>query len=87
MVDHIRTYYGNPTRIDAVVCTHGDDDHSSGLRKVIEEFEVGGIWMNRPWLYASSIIDDFKDRRMTVDSFRPHELRGRLRRTLRENAL
>ena len=72
MVEHIRTYYGNPTRIDAVVCTHGDDDHSSGLRKVIEEFEVGGIWMNRPWLYASSIIDDFKDGRMTVASLERH---------------
>ena len=72
MVDHIRKHYGNPTRIDAVVCTHGDDDHSSGLRRVIEQFDVGGIWMNRPWLYASSIIDDFKDRRMTVASLERH---------------
>ena len=74
MVKHIRKYYENPSYIDAVVCTHGDDDHSSGLREVINEFEVGGIWMNRPWLYARSIINDFKDRRMTVDS-----LVGRLR--------
>ena len=74
MVDHIRKYYGNPSYIDAVTCTHGDDDHSSGLREVIKAFGIGSIWMNRPWLYASSIIDDFKDRRMTVDS-----LVGRLR--------
>ena len=72
MVDHIRTYYGNPTRIDTVVCTHGDGDHSSGLPKVIGEFEVGGIWMNRPWLYASSIIDAFKDKRMTEASLERH---------------
>ena len=75
MVGHIRKYYGNPSYIDAVICTHGDDDHSSGLREVIKAFRVGCIWMNRPWLYASSIIEDFKDRRMRVASLarRLHE--------------
>ena len=72
MVGHIRKYYGNPSYIDAVICTHGDDDHSSGLREVIKAFRVGCIWMNRPWLYASSIIEDFKDRRMTVASLKRH---------------
>ena len=72
MVDHIRKYYGNPTHIDAVICTHGDDDHSSGLREVINSFKVGGIWMNRPWLYADLIIDSFKDGRMTVESLARH---------------
>ena len=72
MVGHIRKYYGNPSYIDAVTCTHGDDDHSSGLREVIKAFKVGCIWMNRPWLYASSIIEDFKDRRMTVASLNRH---------------
>ncbi len=28
--------------------------------------------MNRPWLYASSIIDDFRDKRITVDSLARH---------------
>ena len=69
MVDHIQVFYGNQTRIDAVVCTHGGgDDHSSGLREVVKEFEVGGIWMNRPWLYARLIMDDFKNKRMEVVS-------------------
>ena len=72
MVKHIRKYYGTPTYIDAVTCTHGDDDHSSGLREVIKDFEVGSIWMNRPWLYASSIIDAFKGKRMTVASLARH---------------
>ena len=72
MVGHIRKYYGNPRYIDAVICTHGDDDHSSGLREVINSFEVGGIWMNRPWLYANLIIGSFKDRRMTVASLERH---------------
>ena len=72
MVDHIRKYYGDPNYIDAVTCTHGDDDHSSGLREVIKAFKVGGIWMNRPWLYASAIIEDFNDSRMTVASLKRH---------------
>lgn len=72
MVEHIRKYYGNPTCIDGVVCTHGDDDHSSGLREVIKAFEVGGIWMNRPWRYAHLIIDGFKDKRMTEASLEQH---------------
>ena len=74
MVEHIQTHYGSPRRIDAVVCTHGDDDHSSGLRRVIEAFEIGGIWMNRPWLYADELVDFFHDGRMT-----PRSLHGHLR--------
>lgn len=68
MVGHIRAYYGNPGYIDAVVCTHGDDDHSSGLRRVIEAFDVGGIWMNRPWLYVWEIVHLFDDGRLTPES-------------------
>ena len=68
IVKHIRTHYGDPRCIDAVVCTHGDDDHSSGLRTVIEAFTVGAIWMNRPWLYARELVNFFHDGRMTADS-------------------
>lgn len=66
LVAHIRKYYDNPRRIDHVVLTHGDDDHSSGLRNVIEAFEIGQIWMNRPWLYAANVLGEFKDGRWTV---------------------
>ena len=68
MVDRIQEFYANPTRIDAVVCTHGNDDQGSGLREAIKESEVGGIWMNRPWLYARLIMDDFKDKPMPLVS-------------------
>ncbi|MFP4097891.1 MAG: ComEC/Rec2 family competence protein [Alphaproteobacteria bacterium] len=60
LVGHINQYYDNPTWVDNLVCTHGDDDHSSGLRTVIENFNVGKIWMNRPWLYASELTQSFK---------------------------
>jgi len=67
MVKHIRQYYGNPDFIEHVVLTHADNDHSSGLRKVIEEFEIGEIWMNRPWLYADETLHLFEGSNLTVE--------------------
>ena len=59
VVDHIKTYYGNPSYIDRVVVSHPDGDHAGGLRKVLEEFSVGELWMLRPWQYAGEIIGRF----------------------------
>lgn len=67
MVGHINAYYGQPSHISFVVVTHGDDDHTSGVRRVLENFEVGALIMNRPWLYAAEIIHHFNDARWTVD--------------------
>jgi beta-lactamase superfamily II metal-dependent hydrolase len=66
LVGHIKRYYGNPSYIDHVVLTHADDDHSSGLREVVNCFAVGAIWMNRPWLYAAEIVHLFQDSRFTI---------------------
>jgi len=60
VVDHINKHYGNPTFIDHVVVTHPDGDHAGGLRKVLEDFQVGALWMLRPWLYAEELIDRFE---------------------------
>lgn len=43
LVSHIKTYYGDPYFIDSVVVSHPDGDHVGGLRKVLEEFEVGEL--------------------------------------------
>jgi len=59
VVDHIQKYYGNPAHIDHVVATHPDGDHAGGLRTVLETFDVGHLWMLRPWVYADEIIDRF----------------------------
>lgn len=59
VVAHINKYYESPDLIDHVVVTHPDGDHAGGLRKVLESFEVGVLWMNRPWLYAAELIDRF----------------------------
>lgn len=59
VVSHIRKYYGKPSYIHRVIVTHPDGDHAGGLRRVLEEFDVGELWMLRPWQYAEELIDRF----------------------------
>lgn len=68
LCDHIDSYYDKPKMIHHVVLTHPDDDHSSGLREVIQRFQIGSLWMNRPWKYAAELVDSFKDARWTAES-------------------
>lgn len=42
-----------------MVVTHADNDHAGGLIPVFKNFQVGTLWMNRPWLYAKEVIDNF----------------------------
>ncbi|MHC2440286.1 ComEC/Rec2 family competence protein [Bradyrhizobium sp. USDA 4451] len=60
VVNFINKYYGNPKRIDHVVATHNDGDHAGGLQRVLEDFEVGALWMLRPWTYAAELLPRFK---------------------------
>lgn len=58
IIGHIESHY-SATHIDNVILTHTDSDHANGLRKVLEECSVGTLWMNRPWIHASEIIERF----------------------------
>lgn len=60
LVEHIKKYYNNPPYIDHVVLTHPDGDHAAGLKKVLEEFEVSALWMNRPWNHIDELIPLFE---------------------------
>lgn len=60
LVEHINSHYNSPSVIDNVICTHPDDDHTSGLRKVMENFQVENLWIHRPWLYAEELKSQFK---------------------------
>ena len=60
LVDHIRKYYGDPGDIDHVVLTHPDADHASGLATVLNEFNVGRLWMNRPWEHVDELMPRFE---------------------------
>ena len=59
IVEHIGNYYGNTSFIHHVVLTHPDGDHAAGLKKILEEFEIGTLWMNRPWLYTAELLPRF----------------------------
>jgi glyoxylase-like metal-dependent hydrolase (beta-lactamase superfamily II) len=50
---------GNPTFIDYVILSHADRDHADCLATVLENLDVGVLWMNRPWLCVDGIADRF----------------------------
>ena len=60
LVDHINHSYDNPERIDNVVLTHPDGDHAAGLETILEAFEVGTLWMNRPWNHVADLLPRFE---------------------------
>ncbi len=69
IVAHIKEHY-NTTKIDYVVNTHPDQDHASGLSIVLENLEIGELWIHRPWNYTKQIIDYFQDGRITEESLK-----------------
>lgn len=68
VANHIKKYY-DVSYLDHVVATHNDGDHAVGLQKVLEEFEVGALWMLRPWHYADELLPRFKNYQ-NVDNLR-----------------
>jgi len=59
LVSHINKHYDSPSQIDRIVLTHPDGDHAGGLRALFEHFEIGELWMLKPWDYADELIDRF----------------------------
>lgn len=74
IVDHIHRHYKEKRFIDHVVLTHPDGDHASGLKKVLEDLNVGSLWMNRPWEHLEELIPRFNY------DYTKRGLRQRLRR-------
>lgn len=58
VLDHLSKYYDSD-KINHVVATHPDGDHTVGLRKVLETSTVGALWMNRPWVHAVELLPYF----------------------------
>ncbi|MYB77452.1 MAG: MBL fold metallo-hydrolase, partial [Chloroflexi bacterium] len=59
LTKNIKANYDDPGFIDHVVLTHPDGDHASGLKKVLDEFDVGALWMNRPWQHVDELLPLF----------------------------
>lgn len=67
LVQHVTDYY-RTKQIDYLISTHPDMDHISGLKVILEELEIGELWMHKPWDHASHIIKDILDGRVTQNS-------------------
>ena len=59
VIDHIRSHYSANAFINHMVLSHADNDHACGLVGVLKTMEVRNLWMNRPWLDAAEIINNF----------------------------
>lgn len=59
LINHINTYYGPDTYIDNIIVTHNDNDHAGGVPNILSNYNVGRVWMLRPWIYAEELIDRF----------------------------
>lgn len=54
--------------IDFVICSHSDMDHTSGLKYILENYQVDKLYMNRPWNYVKELFPYVDDGRITEDS-------------------
>jgi len=64
LVSHIQTQYGTST-VNAMISTHPDGDHSSGLTEVLESMDVKNLFMHQPWDHAKDIKHLFENRALT----------------------
>jgi beta-lactamase superfamily II metal-dependent hydrolase len=79
LVEHIQSRY-HTRRVNLVISTHPDGDHSSGLTVVLDQLDVKQLWMHRPWDHSAEIRGWFADGTLSND-----RLSNTLRREL-ENA-
>jgi beta-lactamase superfamily II metal-dependent hydrolase len=68
LVEHIKAVYGANTVIEHAICTHPDNDHASGLRKVLELLPVKNLWIHGVWHHASEMLPYYEDKKLTVEA-------------------
>ena len=72
LTDHLNNIYFSGNKddkvIDFVICSHSDLDHTSGLKSILNNFDVKVLYMNRPWLYIDDVFDKISDGRITKES-------------------
>ena len=78
LVDHLNKYYFNDDsnrydrlekKINYLFISHPHQDHVSGIDAIIENFDIGVIYMNCPWLYKDELEDLYSnDGRVTPKS-------------------
>ena len=66
---HLRAYY-NTEKLDYVIVSHPDNDHTSGIIELLGKFEIGKIYMNCPWNYIEDLWTYVDDGRKTKESLK-----------------
>ena len=66
LVEHIKMYY-HTTTVNAVICTHSDADHASGLTEVLEKCKVESLLMHLPWTHFDDLDKFLTDESVTTD--------------------
>lgn len=54
VIEHLDKRYDTDS-VDLVISTHPDSDHVGGLKIVLENLDVGELWMHKPWDYAEAV--------------------------------
>lgn len=54
LVKHVNEWYSTD-RVDIVISTHPDQDHINGLEVVLEELQVGALFMHQPWRHSQTV--------------------------------
>jgi glyoxylase-like metal-dependent hydrolase (beta-lactamase superfamily II) len=70
LVEHITTHYKTKV-VNAVICTHSDADHASGLTEVLENLDVKHLFMHLPWKHMGDLEEQLKKAQPT-DELRQH---------------
>lgn len=75
LVEHITRLYGTD-RVNIVVSTHPDQDHVEGLEVVLDQLEVGQLWMHLPWEHSGDLAT------LAAKGFRSDDLDDYLEKSL-----
>lgn len=68
-------YYFDDTEgghIDFVICSHPHRDHVSGLKTILENYDVEMLYMNRPWQHIDALYERVKDGDITKKELIEH---------------
>ena len=71
IVNHIGVHY-NTNTVDAVICTHSDADHASGLTEVLENCKVSSLLMHTAWTHFADLDKYLTDEVISADKLRQH---------------
>src|ERR1700730_189607 len=67
LADHFIKHYKTDV-VDLALLTHPDNDHASGIRRVLERLKVKQLAMHLPWRHSSDVLALINDGRVSANS-------------------